>query len=283
MAQIRLFWNVRGDYIRFEIPEVAPLTKYKHEPFTRQDYLQLVEILKDSLSILGNLQEKDLTEAVTLSKSKDNIVDGYTGATTKNIQDYIIKGAVYTCYTLWHTVYGATRERIKEIEKNKTDTAYISKLFAKRENIFKVHAIDLVINNPGYFSFFKNRIIENLKSNDDRVSSLALSVFSLERLDEKDIQKLLIQSFDGIKYDRKFELLWKLSAVNQVDDFVILTLLQYFIDKKMDATLLGYTFQLINVQHLKNEEILNKIKLIAENENRFVRNISQKLLAKYGK
>jgi hypothetical protein len=51
--------------------------------------------------------------------------------------------------------------------------------------------------------------------------------------------------------------------------------------KKMDATLLGYTFQLINVEHLKNEEILNKIKLIAENENRFVRNITQKLLAKY--
>ncbi len=280
LARLRLFWNIKGEYLRFEVPEGDPLTKLDHVPFTKSDYERLDQILRDNLSPFRNVKEKDLTIASLDKKATDDKVDGYTGATTPSLREYAIKGAVYTCYALWHTVYGTTSEKIKQIENNKVSKEYISRLFSREDDLFTSYAIALVQEHPKYDSVFIETIIPLVKSTNEQVSFQALNYFTKEQLSVPVIQKQLVQIFSLISYQRKFELLWKLAEVPSVEDEIILVLLHLFEDQQINSSLLGYVYKLIHSYNLKNPLIIEKLNDFSKHENLYVRNITQKVLLK---
>ncbi len=107
-----------------QLNEREPLTKSDHTPFEPQDYIRLDEILRDTVSILKDLQYEELviedTSQLSVDdKSKKKLfeVDGYSSATLPSLKEYVVKDAVFTCYTLWHTVYGETKVFIDDILK----------------------------------------------------------------------------------------------------------------------------------------------------------------------
>ena len=100
-----------GDYLGYSLKDNGFFTKLEHIPFEEEDYLRLHYLLDDPQSLLNNYK---LTELV--SYDKDTIkVDGITSATIAAVENYIIKGAAYTTYTLWQTVYGPTYDSIRNI------------------------------------------------------------------------------------------------------------------------------------------------------------------------
>lgn len=279
LARLRLFWNIKGDYLRFEVPKGEPLTKLDHIPFTKSDYDRLDQILKDSLSILKNIEEKDLVIKKADDKTTNDKVDGYTGATTPSVREYAIKGAVYTCYTLWHTVYGTTTKKIRQIEGAKVSSDYISRLFGHEDNLYSSHAISLVKMYPEYDSIFLKTIIGQIKSTNDLISNQALNFFTKEQLAVPDIQKQLGQIFMEISFQRKFELLNRLSDVPTINSDFLIYLLQLFEEKQISATSLSYVYKLIRIDNLKNPLILERLKGFSKHENLYVRNITEKVLS----
>jgi len=108
---INFYWDLLGNFQRFEMPEGEILTKLDHIPFEEEDYDQLEAILSNENSILGDYSIKDLVGSTNTAES--NGVDAVTGATSKTIQNEVISGAVYSCYTLWQIAHGSLAERTK--------------------------------------------------------------------------------------------------------------------------------------------------------------------------
>ncbi|GGN01935.1 hypothetical protein GCM10010967_40550 [Dyadobacter beijingensis] len=117
---VNFYWDLLGNYERYDLPEGKVLTKVDHDEFKEADYQKLQDILIQPNSIFADLKMEDL-----ITKGTDKLtdsVDAKAGATLKTIKNQVIDGAVYTCYTLWHIAYGkAVPEMQKIIEAYSND------------------------------------------------------------------------------------------------------------------------------------------------------------------
>ncbi len=115
-VRIGLYWSLVGDYVGFGVPGSLPLVKYDDVRFEPSDYLRLHEILTDSQSVLGCRPLTGMvdpsTAATRSGAAQTPSLDAWSGATSKDYQDAVVPGALYTCHTLWHLVRGAARDKI---------------------------------------------------------------------------------------------------------------------------------------------------------------------------
>jgi hypothetical protein len=112
MIRLWLFWDGAGNYLGMQIPEEEPLTKSDHTEFEPEDYEKLGNILRDTASVLKGLKPEDLIIVPdSIDPYKAYEVDGYTAATQPALAEVVVKDAVYTCHTLWHTVYGPVQTK----------------------------------------------------------------------------------------------------------------------------------------------------------------------------
>jgi hypothetical protein len=104
IVRIKIFWDLIGDYARFDTLAGYPLTKNDHLLFSSEDYYKLQATLKDFNSILGRKSENELLDNNRNRYSKK--LDAVTGATDLQIKNAVVDGALYSTYTLWHLVNG---------------------------------------------------------------------------------------------------------------------------------------------------------------------------------
>ena len=108
---LKFYWDLAGNYIRFDTLMGKPLTKFDHKRFSNTDYQKLDEILKHKNSILRILEKADLVDKTV--KIKATTVDAVTSATPATIKNAVVEGAVYSSYTLWNFVNGPVKESIR--------------------------------------------------------------------------------------------------------------------------------------------------------------------------
>lgn len=277
MVRLRLYWNGSGNYLGLQTTEKEPLSKTDHSVFKPDDYQKLHRILSDSLSVLRDLKLKDLTVEKNVKTGSDK-VDGHTAATLPSLQEYLVRNAAYTCYTLWHTVYGETRHEIARILNQRADSTYLQHIFNQDNPEYLRWAVEFIRKNPAFQSGFTIQIIHQLKSKNEQLSQQALNYFTSDRLADPILQTELARVFGGMSYQRKFEFLWKLTTVRHVEDEVLLTFLKLFEEKQINASLLGYAYKLIKAENLKNREMTQMLINFTNHENLYVRNITQTLL-----
>jgi hypothetical protein len=105
---LMFYWDLAGNYRRFDTIPGKPLTKFDHKKFMSSDYLKLDQILKNRNSILRNLKKEELVDKTV--KIKAVTVDAVTGATQQTIKKSVVDGAVYSSFTLWHFVNGSIKD-----------------------------------------------------------------------------------------------------------------------------------------------------------------------------
>ena len=137
---VNMYWNLNGEFLRFDQPEGEILTKLDHQPFTEDDYKLLDEILKgpdpriaslshgaDNSQVKHNKGDKQDSQAMpapslnTIQMDKHDMVDGISGATLPEIKSQFVPGALYTTYTLW----GLANDSNYKIKKYTTDNLFI--------------------------------------------------------------------------------------------------------------------------------------------------------------
>jgi len=109
IIDMTMYWDIYGNYFKYTVPKVSPLTKANHEPFKKGDYSKLHFILTDTTSSLKTLKFDELTEKQAVKRFK---TDGKTGASIKFKGELHIKGAVKTSHTLWHIANDKAHKRI---------------------------------------------------------------------------------------------------------------------------------------------------------------------------
>jgi hypothetical protein len=131
VIKLTMQWDALGRFVGYQLPKAATLTKYDHEPFEKDDYAKFDELMKHRSSLLAGLEPRDIivkkknpdqnTKPGTKPKPKDvagkgdalQKVDALSGATPSYLQDELVEGAAYTCYTMWHWANGNTAAQIR--------------------------------------------------------------------------------------------------------------------------------------------------------------------------
>ncbi|MFZ4726826.1 MAG: hypothetical protein ACOYMD_15440, partial [Paludibacter sp.] len=165
-VELIFYWNLVGDFVKYELVPEKPLTKQKHEPFTEADYQKLSELLTDKEPAFSNFKKEELVSKVA------NDIDASSGATIAAVKGQTIEGAIYSCYTLWqiangevvglirqHTVKKLDKKVVQNIKQINTQDAdyFLVDNFKKADFInYRVTIQDLIKRSKGYFA--KNTI-----------------------------------------------------------------------------------------------------------------------------
>jgi len=277
MVRLRIYWNGAANYLGIKINENEPLTKTDHSVFSQEDYQKLDRILADSLSMLKRLVMKDLTvERKNESKYR---VDGITGATQPTIFESVVRNAVYTTYTLWHTVYGPTRDLIRSILDEPANKEYLQRLFARQNPLYLIWTIDYIARHPQYHSIFYPEIIKCIKSNDYELFQKSVGYFTPASLTNESVQNDLAMVAGEPSVLNRYEILRKFSALPHISDDAILIFLEHYEKQKISAGLLGYVLDLVRTENLKNDLIGKKLKKLSRDKNLYVRNLAKEKLS----
>ena len=116
---LKVFWDLAGNYTKFDTISGSPLTKNDHLEFKSDDYQKLNQTLKDEYSILANKTSEELVDKSNTRYSDK--IDGYTGATVQEVKSAVVEGALFSTYTIWHMVHGDIKTKIRSFSKKHFD------------------------------------------------------------------------------------------------------------------------------------------------------------------
>jgi hypothetical protein len=277
MIRLWLFWDGAGNFLGFEVPDDEPFTKSDHTDFEIGDYQKLHVIISDTASILKNLKTEDLT--VEDKEKNPYEVDGYTAATQPGIKEVVVKDAVYTCHTLWHTVYGPTRREILAILDERISEDYLHLLFNSRNPSLVSRAISCVESSTDFHRTFYPRILDAVLSEHSPLSVEALNYFIPSRLSGFDEQMQLASLIPGLGTQKKYDIIWKLVESHKVHELVVLQLLQYFDKQEIGVGSLNLVYRMVSPEDIsQNHEIRELLQKLAGHENAYIRNLTAKVL-----
>ena len=277
MVSIWLFWDGAGNYLGIQLLDDEPLTKSDHTEFEPEDYEKLESILENPNSILKDTKSEDLT----LKPESDNPfeVDGYSGATQPALADVVVKDAVYSCHTLWHTVYGPTMNKIFDILEERVEEEYLKLMFESGNPDFVIWGIRSIKQFPRYHDSFYHLIVEELKSDYVPLYEEAIGYFGPDKMEDHTVQMGLVSLIPGLATQKKYDIIWKFIEMDLVYEEVVEALLELFQDNYIGVGALNLIYRVVNKEHIENNQNINRIiRDLAEHENAYVRNLTIRLI-----
>lgn len=209
---INFYWDLLGNYMRYDMPKGKVLTKVDHDEFKPDEYEKLADILAKPNSIFAGLKMEDL-----ISKGTENLadsVDAKAGATLKTIKNEVIDGAVYTCFTLWHIAYGHTSEEIKSIIENYVDDRLLHEFLATSNHHYQYYAMGKVMDQHGNIQpAFTEDIKHIIKGKNVFVARQALQKTSPPFFKSTEMQTWLWESYRTAGYTLQISILKKLQDI----------------------------------------------------------------------
>jgi hypothetical protein len=277
MIRLWLFWDGAGNYLGFQVPRNEPLTKSDHTIFEQKDYIKLDKILKDRSSILKNLRQEALVIIPDSIKNPYEL-DGYTAATQPALAEVVVKDAVYTCHTIWHTVYGPTQKEIFRLLDERTNAAFLTQMFDSNKSELMIWVIETVGKHKEYQKAFYLRIIPLIKSEDEVLAENALDYFRNDVLKNEQIRKQLVNEMPFFSGRTNVELLWRLIENGGVSEENFWQLLQFVKEGKLQVTTLNLVYQLYQPAFFEKKEIATLLNHFLNSEDAYVRLLTQRLL-----
>lgn len=192
-----VYWDLLGNFTRFDVPEFPPLTKWDHLEFTAQDYLTLGDILRDRNSILGSVTDVNTLFDPSTKKISDK-VDAVTGATRETIKNAVVPGAVYSSYTLWQVVNGQISSRIRQYTVSYWGPALINKFLLSENYHYHYEALAYLLSN-GYEGHLRE-LVHMLNGSNPFVTRMAVSRFPQDWLEQETFQIALTALIDHLDY-----------------------------------------------------------------------------------
>ena len=200
IVDITLFWEVTGKYLGFTLPKGEELTKKEHVPFLESEYIRLNEILADSTSQLGFYTPEEIHPV----KKAVAQTDGITGATSPDLAPWIVPEAAYTCYSLWHLTYGATRDSITGFtKKHLISNQLLSNLLQDNNPYNQIKGLQWLQESKPGCNQFTEKALAILHGTNYPSAEQALKFLKNCMTDQEKLQKEVIQLFDAEDFRTK--------------------------------------------------------------------------------
>ena len=273
LVNIHLFWTITGRYLGFEMPPGEFLSRAKHKPFFPDDYDRLNTLLGDPLSPLAHYSINDLVPPVDSSKAK---VDAVTSATIAAVLDYIVKGAVYTTYTLWHIVYGQTKREVEHITAQRLTPQLTMQLLNSKNVDDQVWALNHIPGKIEIDQKLLNKIMENIAGKDVYLAERSLNVLPPEILNNENVQEQLGDIFAHSGFLQQRLILEKLKAAPSLHP-VLLHQLSGELDET-NGILIKLMMELFIKKKVNDNTVVADARQLLKHDNRYIANQALKYL-----
>ncbi len=203
---IDFYWDLLGNFQHYEMPPGKTLTKLDHLPFEPEDYQKMQVILTNTSSLLKEYKAEDLV--VSTESDLPYGVDAVTGATSKTIQNEVISGAVYSCYTLWHLAHGDIASQIKTFTEQGYDDALIVSFLQSTSYQYQYWAIDKVLASGRWEEDrFKTPLVQLIREDNVFVAEHVLESLPKNVWDEIRLQEWLWETYLTSSYRLQLKIL----------------------------------------------------------------------------
>lgn len=267
---VRIYWNITGRYLGLALPPGEFLSKTEHVPFTMTEYNRLNSLLADSLSPLRQLQSKQIKKS-----SGEANLDGITGATTPSIAPYVIKGALYTTYVLWHIVYGDTQQEVTRLTAEQLTPNLVEKIALSDDlgdRLWLLTHLTQTSLTPTLQNFFLAMINENNYSLSERV----IRLLPTNILNDSLMQSKWVARLQDVHYALQSLLIEKLMHVETLHHEVVLALAQQM--KYMNGKPLTDIFTLYRKFHVSDKQVIRIITELGNSDNSYVASMAKAYL-----
>ncbi|MEM9829315.1 MAG: hypothetical protein AAF944_01680 [Bacteroidota bacterium] len=206
---VDLYWDLLGNFMRYELPPQRPLTKFDHEEFSEADYAKLDKILADEYSLLGDHALGDLVDESTELVSEE--VDAVTGATMKSVENTVVSGAVYTTYALWHLVNGEIAQRIPQHTQSLWNEELLQQFLQSDQYPYHYYALDHLSDEQ--FAYYLPQVMRLMEESSVFVSRYAIQKFPEALGQDSVAQLVLTEQFPEADFTTQNLILEKLAPV----------------------------------------------------------------------
>ncbi|PNW27652.1 hypothetical protein [Formosa algae] len=210
--KVHLYWNVLGDFVKYEEVKSDPFTKFDHKLFSKEDHLKLIEILNDKTSPLANYEAKDLIDKTdTIFSLK---VDAVTGATSPALKNSVVSGAVYSTHILWNIVNGKIADSIKMYtEANLINSGLLETMIYSNDYHLQMYGLRHVDASNKNYPEYVLRLVEFGKS---YVPYFAIDKITADMWNTLRIQEHMIASLEAFNFEMQNETLNRLENVKLI-------------------------------------------------------------------
>ncbi len=264
LINLELFWNVTGRYLGFKIPVGEFLSKTEHEPFKHEEYDRLHHLLSDQNSTLANYSIEQLVPPVVNAN-----VDAVSSATIDAVIAYIVEGAVYTTYTLWHITYGSTRKEIEKLTTENLNNELILKILNSDDLSDQIWVLNHITNKIEISPVLLEKLMGFLWGKNIYLASSSLSAINAEIINA-EVQKELIYIFNNTGFSQKRLILQKMKEIPEFSPHSAEMLSAEL--SNSNGALVNTMLELFKVQEIENEIISGRVADLLNNENRFIAN-----------
>lgn len=209
---INFYWDLLGNYTRFDFPPGEVLTKMDHKEFKPEDYEKLQDILSNTNSLLKEVSMTDL-----VGKGTENLadsVDAKAGATLKTVKNEVIDGAVYTCYTLWHIAHGKVVDEMQRITETYKTDALLHQFLASNNHHYQYWAMDRVMATDGTIAAgYQSDLLNIIRGKNIFTARHALQKMAPQLFADKNQQGWLWDTYKTATYPLQLAILKKLTTI----------------------------------------------------------------------
>ncbi|MCK4465639.1 MAG: hypothetical protein KAU83_08005 [Bacteroidales bacterium] len=268
------YWSPGGDYLGYSLKDNGFFTKLEHIPFEEEDYLRLHYLLDDPQSLLNKYK---LTELV--SYDKDTIkVDGITSATIADVENYVIKGAAYTTYTLWQTVYGPSYDSIRNITLEYISNPFLESLMYSPNIEDNYYALNILNRfEPQVTIGLIPKLEEFINSDNYSLKENSINALMFSEISDSLIQETLLNVFKESDYWTKLMVLSKLHTFT----FLLPDIIEKLISdlSKESPSIIQKILNLL--ENRAKLSLISKIKVanLLEHDNRFIAKVAYNYLS----
>ena len=204
--EINFQWDLIGRFVEYDTLSGKGLTKLDHIPFTEQDYQKLKQLLKDPNSPIGTYAKEEL-----ILDTRKSEIDGFTGATIREINDIVVTGGVYSCYTLWHLAHRKFNDSITKMTMGLLDKKLMKKLVTQKDQAIYF----FLINNlpPSDFLKYRDDFLKMITPNQSYFVKKAIEKMPMEMFRDSITQVFFAKQFTTLNYFAQVALLKQLKNI----------------------------------------------------------------------
>ena len=258
-----VYWNITGRYLGLEFIEDEFLSKTDHVPFTEPEYLEMNQMLADSLSVLAEYEFEDVVVAGPVNNTG---VDGVTSATLPAIRDYVVDGAVFTTLKLWHIIHGPTKRMVENLTSQNLSEDLVLLLLDSPDSYDLVWTIRNINENEKWPATIQAAVADKLGVNYLRSNSILNSIGS--RHLDSGFQGHLLQVFLASDYGMKELIVDKLSETERLNEKIAFELIREM--PNLQGNLFVKLLELVGKQDWQDIEMYRNVAALLKLPNAFL-------------
>lgn len=267
---VRIYWNITGRYLGLELPPGEFLSKTEHVPFTRAEYRRLNGLLADSLSPLGQWKIQQIKKT-----SGEADLDGITGATTPSIAPYVVKGALYTTYVLWHIIYGDTQQTVMRLTAAQLTPNLMAKIVSSNDRGDRLWVLPY-LTRANLTPTLQDSLLAMINEENYSLSERVIKLLPANSLNDSLMQNKWIAQLKVVHYALQSLLLEKLMQVTTLYPASSVALAEQM--KHLNGKPLADIFKLYRKFQVSDKRVMHVVTELSNSDNGYVAHMAKAYL-----